>query len=198
MLVKDVMHRAVCVGPQENVVAAARKLRDEHVGCLPVCMGGRVLGMLTDRDIAVRAVAEGRSPNEMTVREAMSVTAFSCAPDDTVEHAAGLMRQAHVRRLVVLDHHASVIGVVSASDVGALDIGGSESRPLPFEIVFYKEVLDHFGRTHRSELMRVPVAQGTCDEAIRAAMREFEVVRQVNRWDVLADGYEVIGTWTEP
>lgn len=186
------MHRAVCIDPQESVAAAARKLRDENVSCLAVCRGAKAIGMLTDRDIAIRAVAQGRAPYEMTVREAMSVDALSCAPNDTVEQAACLMRQAHVRRLVVVDRDACVVGVVSANDIGASDVAGFESKPLPFEVVFYKEVVDHFGRTHRSELMRVRVARGPRDEAIRTAMSEFEQMRQIDRWDALADGYDVI------
>ena len=192
MLVKDVMRRAVCIDPQESVAAAARKLRDEHVSCLPVCRGAKLIGMLTDRDITDRVVAQGRAPNDITVREAMSVEALRCAPDDTVEQAACSMRQARVRRLVVVDRRACVVGIVSANDVGASDVAGCESKPLPFEVVFYKDVLDHFGHTHRSELMRVPVARGTREEAIRTAMREFEQTRQVDRWDALADGYDVI------
>ncbi len=197
MRVKDVMHRAVCVDPQASVAAAARKLRDERVACLPVCRGTRLIGMLTDRDIAVRTVAQGRAPEEMTVREAMSADALSCGLDDTLEQAACLMREGHVRRLVVLDHHAFVVGIVSANDIGADDIGAGESHAVPFEVVFYKDVLDHFGRTHRSEVMRVQVARGTRDEAIRTAMREFEQVRQVGRWDALADGYEVVCAFGE-
>lgn len=202
MLVRDIMHCAVCIDPAEKLAAAARMLRDENVGCLPVCCGAQVLGMLTDRDIVVRSAAQGRDPNEMSVREAMSVGALSCGQEDTVERAACLMQQAHVRRLVVLDRHLHVVGVVSASDIGASGIGANElgrcvSKRLPFEVVFYKEVLDHFGRTHRSELMRVPVARGTRDEAIRTAIGEFEQTRQIRRWDALADGYEVISACTD-
>lgn len=198
MLVKDVMHRAVCIDPQESVATAARKLRDENVSCLPVCRGAKAIGMLTDRDITIRAVAQGRAPHEMTVREAMSVEAISCAPDDTVEQAACLMRRASVRRLVVLDRQACVVGVVSAADIGASDVAGCEPKPPPFEVVFYKDVVDHFGRTHHSELMRVPVALDTREEAISTAMRAFEQMRQVDRWDALADGYDVIGARGNP
>jgi CBS domain-containing protein len=197
MLVKDVMHRAVCIDPQENLAAAARKLRDEHVSCLPVCRGTHVLGVLTDCDIVVRSAAQSRDPGETKVREVMSVSALCCAQDDTIENAACLMQQSHVRRFVVLDPHSHVVGIVSANDVGVGDLGGWVSRPLPFEVVFYKEVLDHFGRPHRCELMRVPVARGTRDEAVRAATREFEEVQHLSRWDVLADGYEVISACAE-
>ena len=198
MLVKDVMHRAVCVEPQESLAAAASKLRDEHVSCLAVCRGAQVLGVLTDRDIVVRSAAQRRDPGEMTVREAMSVGALCCAHNDTTENAAGLMKQRHVRRLIVLDVHSHVIGIVSANDVGVGNLGGWISHPPPFEVVFYKEVLDHFGRPHRCELMRVPVAAGARDDAIRAAIREFEESQQLSRWDALADDYEVTSAFADP
>jgi len=198
MLVKDVMHRAVCIGPQEDLAAAARKLRDEHVSCLPVCRGAEILGIITDHDIVVRSAAQKRNPGEMTVREAMSVGALCCAHNDTTENAAHLMRRRHVRRLIVLDLHSHVIGIVSANDVGISDLGEWVSHPPPFEVVFYKEVLDHFGRPHRCELMRVPVAAGARDEAVRAAIREFEEAQQLSRWDALADSYEVISAFADP
>jgi len=144
MLVKDVMHRAVCIDPQESLAAAARKLRDEHVGCLAVCRGAQVLGVLTDRDIVVRSAAQRRDPGEMTVREAMSVGALCYAHNDTAESAAGLMQRRHVRRLIVLDAHSHVIGVVSATDVGLGNLGGWVSRPPPCEVVFYKDCLGYW------------------------------------------------------
>ncbi|WP_051391091.1 CBS domain-containing protein [Paraburkholderia mimosarum] len=198
MLVKDIMHRAVCIDPQESIAAAARKLRDEHVGCLAVCRGAQVFGILTDRDIVVRSAAQRRDPGEMTVGEAMSAGALCCAHNDTAENAAGLMQRRHVRRLIVLDVHSHVIGVVSASDVGPGNLGEWVSHPPPFEVVFYKEVLDHFGHPHRCELMRVPVAAGARDEAVRVAIREFEEARQLSRWDALADDYEVISAFADP
>jgi CBS domain-containing protein len=187
MLVKDMMHPAVCVAPRDTLAAAVRKLANEHIGCLPVCDGMRPVGMLTDRDIAMRATAQGRNANEITVREVMSVGALCCSTTDFVEDAVRLMQLSHVRRLIVLDRKEHVIGVISGSD-----INGFLSEPRPFEVVFYKEVLDHLGHTHRSQLMRIPMAHGTRAEAVRAAIREFEETRRVNPWNALADGYDVV------
>jgi len=128
----------------------------------------------------------------------MSVGALCCAHNDTAESAAGLMQRRHVRRLIVLDAHSHVIGVVSATDVGLGNLGGWVSRPPPCEVVFYKEVLDHFGRAHRCELMRIHVAAGARDEAIRVAIREFEDAQQLSRRDALADDYEVISALADP
>lgn len=189
LVVRDVMKRAVCVGPDESVAAAARKLKQSNIGCLPVCDDGRLLGMLTDRDIAMRSVANARSAERTTVREVMSVDALWCSQDDSVQTAAALMHGAHVRRLVVLDRQRHVVGVISLTDLGG---GASERRP--FEIVFYKEILDHAGRPHRSELMRVTVAQESREAAIEDAVWEFQAYTHVGDWRVAADGYEVIAT----
>jgi hypothetical protein len=107
--------------------------------------------------------------------------------DEPVERAAELMRQFRVRRLVVLDHEAQVVGVISTAD-----ISGFLSKPRPFEVVLFKELLDDSGHVHHSELMRVSVGKGTREEAVRAAIREFEQMQRVRRWSALADGYEEV------
>ena len=78
MLVRERMKPAVFLEPDETLATAARKLRKDNIGCLPVCQDGRLLGMITDRDIAMRGVADNRDPNHMRVRDAMSVDAICC------------------------------------------------------------------------------------------------------------------------
>lgn len=184
--VKDIMRKAVCVEPDVTLAVAARKLKEFNIGCVPVCSGKQVLGMLTDRDIAMRAVADGRSGETMTVREAMSVGALCCFEDDPVQTAETLMKTAHVRRLVVLDRRRHIAGIVSTTD-----LGGCTSGRRPFEIVFFKEIQDHLGIGHRSELMRATVARAAEAEAISDAIRQFEQTRQIGDWRRLADGYVV-------
>ncbi|MFM0140681.1 CBS domain-containing protein [Caballeronia grimmiae] len=187
MLVSERMKRAVFLGPDETLATAARKLRKDNIGCLPVCEDGRLLGMITDRDIAMRGVADSRDPNHMRVREAMSINAICCAKDDAVEHAAALMHQCHVQRLAVVDADHNLVGVISMRD---LEEGSSERRP--FEVIFYKEILDHVGLTHHSELMRLSVAHGTKAEAVEAAISQFKAAKQVTKWTAAADGYDVV------
>src|SRR5437868_10822505 len=104
MLIKDIMTRHVeCVSPENTVQDAARKMRDLDVGPLPVCDNDRLAGMLTDRDITVRAVAEGRDPKTAKVRDTMSEGIDYCFEDDDVAEAARHMREKQVRRLVVLN-----------------------------------------------------------------------------------------------
>lgn len=187
MLVRERMKPAVFLEPDETLATAARKLRKDNIGCLPVCQDGRLLGMITDRDIAMRGVADNRDPNHMRVRDAISVDAICCLKEDSVEEAATLMRQAHVQRLAVVNADRHLVGIISISD---LEGGGSERRP--FEVIFYKEVLGHAGLPHHSELMRVSVAQGTKDEAVQAAIGQFEEARHVTNWTTAADGYDVV------
>ena len=126
MQVKDVMTRgAECVSPDATLQEAARKMKDLDVGPLPVCDNDRLAGMLTDRDIVVRAVAEGRDPRSARVREAMSEGIDYCFEDDDVGQAAGLMRRRQVRRLAVLNRDKRLVGIVSLGDL-AVETGGAE------------------------------------------------------------------------
>ena len=104
MLVKDVMKREVAtVGPDASLGSAARAMRDHDVGCLPVLENGRLIGMITDRDIVVRGVAEGLDPRRAIVREAMSTDAIACSAERTVDQARALMAVNLIKHLPVLD-----------------------------------------------------------------------------------------------
>lgn len=187
VLVRELMKEAVWLQPDETLATAARKLRSDNIGCLPVCDDGRILGMITDRDIAIRGVADGRNVDLMKVREAMSVDVLCCSEDDPIEKAETIMSEAHVHRLAVLNGKQQLVGVISLTD-----LNGSASERRPFEVIFYKEILGHAGLPHHSELMRVAVAQGTKDEAIRGAIRQFEETKRVGDWKAAADGYDVV------
>jgi len=118
MQVKDVMTKgAECVGPDATLQEAARKMKGLDVGPLPVCDNDRLVGMLTDRDITVRAVAEGKDPRSTRVREAMTEGIYYCFEDDDVADAAKLMRERQVRRLVVLNPDKRMAGIVSLGDL---------------------------------------------------------------------------------
>jgi CBS domain-containing protein len=103
--VKDVMHRgAETVRPDDTVKQAAVRMEACEVGPLPVCDGERLVGVITDRDITVRAVAMGRDPNTTTVRETMSADEVVwCQEDQDLDEAVSLMRSKEIRRLPVLD-----------------------------------------------------------------------------------------------
>jgi len=118
MKVKDVMTRgAECVRPEATLQEAAQKMKSLDVGPLPVCDNDRLVGMLTDRDITVRAVAEGKDPRATRVRDAMTEGISYCFEDDDVADAARVMKERQVRRLVVLDRNKRLAGIVSLGDL---------------------------------------------------------------------------------
>jgi len=118
MLLKDVMTTSVeVVHPDATLQEAAQKMKDLDVGPVPVCDGERLVGMLTDRDITIRATAEGRDPKTTPVREAMTPEVVYCFEDQSVEEAARLMEEKKIRRLVVLNRNKKLAGIVSLGDV---------------------------------------------------------------------------------
>lgn len=118
--VRDLMTRRVTViEPHMNLRAAARLMRRERVGALPVIELGRLIGILTDRDIVLRAVTEDRRVGVTAVGQVMTRDPVWCYADETVEDAAELMAVYRVRRLPVLDRTEQLVGIVSISDLAA-------------------------------------------------------------------------------
>jgi CBS domain-containing protein len=118
MQVKEVMSRGVeCVSPDATLQEAARKMKDLDVGPLPICDNDRLAGMVTDRDITVRAVAEGKDPRNTRVRDVMTPGINYCFEDDDVAHAAQQMKDKQIRRLVVLNRDKRLVGIVSLGDL---------------------------------------------------------------------------------
>ncbi len=104
--------------PNSTLQEAAQMMRDLDVGPLPVCgENDRLVGMITDRDIVVRAIAEGRDAKTVRVKDVMSPDILYCFEDEGVEEAARLMRDRQVRRLVVLNRDKRLTGIVSLGDL---------------------------------------------------------------------------------
>ncbi len=120
MKLKDIMTRdPEVIHPDLPLEAAAAKMDALNVGVLPVCDGDRVLGVVTDRDITVRATAVGSDPTTTRVREAMSADPIYAFEDQDVAEAARLMHEKQIRRLMVLDRNHRLVGVVSLGDLAA-------------------------------------------------------------------------------
>jgi CBS domain-containing protein len=108
---------AECARADETLVDAARKMRDLDVGALPICgPDDRLAGMITDRDIAIQAVAEGKDPRNTKVSELADGKTVTIGADDSVEEALSTMRKHGVRRLPVIDGQR-LVGMVSQADV---------------------------------------------------------------------------------
>jgi len=118
MRVSEVMTRSVkCIGPQATLQEAAAQMKALDIGTLPVCDNDRPVGIITDRDITVRATAEGEAPNEVRVRDVMTPEVIYCYDDALVDNAALLMQQKQVRRLLVLNSDKRLVGIVSLGDL---------------------------------------------------------------------------------
>ena len=118
MLVKEIMSKKVeWVHPDLSIQECAQKMRDLNVGTLPVQQDGQLIGVLTDRDICCRAVAEECDMEATTAREIMSKEITSCFDDQECSDAARLMEDKHIRRLAVLDKEKHMIGMLSVDDL---------------------------------------------------------------------------------
>ena len=109
------------IAPEMSIQEAAEQMRSLDVGVLPVCNGGRLVGMLTDRDLAVRAVVDGRDPKSTTVEEIMTRQIAFCFEDQDIEEAERVMEKNQIRRLPVLDHDNRIVGIVSLGDLAIKD-----------------------------------------------------------------------------
>src|SRR5215471_15304670 len=122
MRCQEIMKKDVhCVGPEDSVEAAARRMRLENVGFLPVWdPSKRVVGTVTDRDIAIRLVAEGL-PAATPVREIMTREIVSCLPTDDVRKAEEVMAKSQKSRLMCTGESGHLVGVISLSDIAQKD-----------------------------------------------------------------------------
>jgi CBS domain-containing protein len=147
MKVHEIMTaHARCVGPDNALVEAAGLMRELDVGALPVCEGDRLAGMVTDRDIVVRGVADGRDVNEATVRDVMSPGIFYVFADQEVEDASRMMQEKQIRRLPVLNREKRLVGIVTLGDL-ALTSNPAFSGEALREISESPEQHLHGGRT---------------------------------------------------
>jgi CBS domain-containing protein len=118
MKTQEIMTRKVQVAePTLPIAKAAQKMRDLNIGFLPICENDKLIGTLTDRDITIQSVAQGRDPRLASVREIMSQQVFYCYEDDDIEHAAEHMKEREVRRLVILNREKRLVGVLSLGDI---------------------------------------------------------------------------------
>lgn len=119
MKLSEIMTRdVVVIQPDDSLQSAAKKMRDRNIGFLPVCDGEDLLGVISDRDITIRALADGMDVSIMLGRDLMTAPAIYCYDDQEVSEAAKVMEENQIRRLVVVSREdKKLVGVVSLGDL---------------------------------------------------------------------------------
>jgi CBS domain-containing protein len=116
--IREVMTSKLCsIDAEKPVAYAAKMMRDEDVGLAPIVEGDRLVGTLTDRDIAIRVVAEGRDPESTSVREVASTDLVTVDPQQDLDEALRLMAEHQVRRIPVVEEDGRLVGVVAQADI---------------------------------------------------------------------------------
>jgi CBS domain-containing protein len=128
MTVEELMTREVASCSSSATLNTAARLMWEHdYGCAPVVADGRVVGMITDRDICMAAYTQDRPLSTLPVSHAMSKDVYSCSPDDPLAVAERIMRERRVRRLPVIDAKGHLVGILSLNDIARTF--GRDGRP---------------------------------------------------------------------
>ena len=116
--VRDVMTSGpVCVTPDTPVSVVAEVMDTDNIGAVPVVEDDRLTGMITDRDIVIRAIAKGKDPRGMPVREIYSREVVAVTPDDKLNDVVSVMADKQIRRIPVVDEENHLVGVVSQADI---------------------------------------------------------------------------------
>jgi CBS domain-containing protein len=135
MQVKEIMTtNAECTRPEATLQEATDRMKSLNVGSLPVCGDDRLVGIITDRDITVRATAKGNNPMVTPVSDIMTPHVAYCFEDDDVAEAARIMSEKQIRRLAVLNRDKRLVGIVSLGDM-AVDTGNTVMAGTTLEAV---------------------------------------------------------------
>src|SRR5262245_40747875 len=131
MRVRHVMTKdPSCCVPSDPAPRAASIMRDEDTGIIPVIeneQSQKIVGVVTDRDLCMNIVADGRDPNTVSIDACMTTAVVTCSPNDAVERATELMKENQIRRVPVVDEHGTLLGIVSMADlVGRGDVKTGE------------------------------------------------------------------------
>jgi CBS domain-containing protein len=118
MKLKDIMSRDLeFVDPKTSLQEAAKKMKDINAGPMPVVENQKPLGILTDRDITIRAVADGKDPRKTKVGEIMTQEVIACFEDQDVAEGAKIMGEKQVRRLMIVNRNQKLVGIVSLGNI---------------------------------------------------------------------------------
>ena len=131
MRCEEIMKKDVeCVSPQDTAQAAAKRMRDENIGFLPVCdQSKKVQGTITDRDLTIRLLADGR-PATTQVKDVMTREVVAIRPQDDLRKAEELMSKNHKSRIMCVDEGGRLVGVISLSDIAQREEAGRAAQAL--------------------------------------------------------------------
>ena len=137
MFVKEIMtQNPVCCSADTGLQEVAKIMVDHDCGCVPVVDGidsGRPVGIITDRDICCRAVAEGRNPLDLTAGDIMTKNVVTVSPDTSVEDCCNLMEVNQIRRIAVVDGSGACVGIVAQADI-AVNASGQKTAEVVQEV----------------------------------------------------------------
>lgn len=134
MPVRDIMTiKPVCCTPDAKLETVARLMVEHDCGEIPVCDAGKLIGVVTDRDILVRTVAKGRDPLGVEVRQVMTARVYTVRASDSIERALSIMERRQVRRLPVVDSRRKLVGIISQADIAEI-LPEQKAGELLFEI----------------------------------------------------------------
>lgn len=120
MKVRDLMHKGVEIMPPDTpLMKLAKKMRDMDIGAIPIGSDGKLVGMVTDRDITIRAVANGKDPASLTAQDVMTKGVVCCRDSDKLRDVLEVMEDNRIRRVPVTDDSERFIGMVSLGDISA-------------------------------------------------------------------------------
>ncbi len=129
MKVSQLMHsNPVSVTTTETLAKIAKQMKEGDFGTVIVMEGSKALGIITDRDIVVRAIANGKDITTITAKDVMTKTVESCSTNDTVTDAATKMKNKKIRRLLVVDEKSAPVGILSLGDI-AVGASNEETGP---------------------------------------------------------------------
>ena len=118
MKVEKMMHKGVeWVSPDTSIVALAKKMQQFDIGAIPVGENDRLIGMVTDRDVVIRGVADGKDPSKLTARDVMTKGVIYCRDSEDVDEVARITESKQIRRLPVIDANKRMVGMISLGDV---------------------------------------------------------------------------------
>lgn len=136
-VVREVMTTDVQVcAPHDSLVEAAKLMREINCGSIPVCEGKKVVGMITDRDIVIQCVAEGKDCNSVHCHDCMSSQVISCTPDTDVHECARLMAEHQIRRIPVVQN-GEIVGICAIGDLATVNIYANEAGEALSQISSY-------------------------------------------------------------